>query len=366
MKILFVGIGKIMYMPYLNFYIEFLKNTSYKNEYHLFYWQRDNNPDLPAPSNFSKVFKYSGFTHGKNSVVSKIGHFLKFRKMGGKIIRTNTYDKIVFLHSVPAVLLEKYLKNKRIKYILDYRDFSHENLLFYKKIISRLVFNSEFTYISSPGFRKYLPKSNKIYQVHNISNESMDYFSKRKIINSKKETINISFWGRIRHYKINKLLISKIANNNRFILNYHGLEQKDAIKLKKYCKKKNIKNVFFCGEYFPDERLKFANNTDLLHNFYDNNVRTINALGNKYYDGIVFKIPQLCNEGSFMGTMVSNSGLGISMNIKDPMFADKLLNYLNELNYEVFYNNCAQEMKKINIEQTQAAELLYDFFKDKK
>ena len=58
--------------------------------------------------------------------------------------------------------------------------------------------------------------------------------------------------------------------------------------------------MFFHGEYKPEDRYTFVRSTDLIHNIYkDRNMML--AMGNKYYDGLIFYIPQLCMKGSFMG-----------------------------------------------------------------
>lgn len=40
------------------------------------------------------------------------------------------------------------------------------------------------------------------------------------------------------------------------------------------------------------------------------------AMGNKCYDGIIFRIPQVCLWGSFMGKCAEDAGVGISLDVK--------------------------------------------------
>ena len=63
---------------------------------------------------------------------------------------------------------------------------------------------------------------------------------------------------------------------------------------------KTYDNVFFHGEYSAADRLNMAKNTDIIHNLYDKTDKTSHiAMGNKYYDGPLFSLPQLCTTDSY-------------------------------------------------------------------
>lgn len=348
-------------MPYLYFYLHVLESSSNINEYHLLYWQRDTSLDVAVPSVFSIIYKYSGVISKRNKLLLKIPHFLSFREKARRIIKSNHYDKVVFLHSTPGLLLYKILRKNKTPYLLDYRDFSHENIGFYKKSIESLTLKSELTLISSPGFRVYLPKTNKIYNVHNLS--EIDFLSKpsNEKIRMSCSPFIIRYWGIIRHSEINLTLIGKIANDSRFELHYHGREQEEAIILKHYCSIKGVKNVYFHGEYLPQEREKFAANTHMIHNLYDNRHRALNALGNKFYDGILFHLPQLCAEGSYMGEQVAKLDLGLVIDLNNGNVADIIYDFLKKLDYQKFDARCVSALNEIKDEQRDARELLKQF-----
>jgi hypothetical protein len=176
--------------------------------------------------------------------------------------------------------------------------------------------------------------------------------------------IIIRYWGLIRHSKINIEIIDRIANDKRFELHYHGRKQQDARIIEEYCANNNIRNVFFHGEYLPKERNDFALKTHLIHNFYENDKVMKNAMGNKYYDGIIYRIPQLCNFGSFMGAKIIENGLGIAISVDDD-FANKIYNYYSDLDYDLFDYNCNIELEKVYEEYLENYKLIESFCKMK-
>lgn len=345
MKVLLIGFTKIAYMPYMNFYVNKLQELNC--DISIIYWDRDGETDI-APPQCAKMFCHYDYMLDNLPLYKKIPHFIKFRNYALKIVKSNEFDLIIILHSTPGVLLYDYLIGKYSgKYILDYRDFTYENFNFYKKIIHRLAIKSVATFVSSKGYLKYLPTSNKIYISHNLLLHTMDERNVRKSLNRNRMPIRIRFWGFIRHVDINKLIIERLGNDSRFELHYHGREQESAFSLKKYVEEKEVKNVYFHGEYKPYERVKFATETELIHNIYENDIKTTYAMGNKYYDGINFYIPQICNEGSFMGNETELAKIGVALDPNKQEFADRIFDYYNSLNWEDFNMLCDKELNRI-------------------
>ena len=78
-------------------------------------------------------------------------------------------------------------------------------------------------------------------------------------------------------------------------------------------------NIFFHGEYNPEDRYEFVKNTDILDNIYLN-PNTLLAMGNKYYDGIIFRIPQVGFKEAFMTKMSTSKGVGVALDPWDDGF----------------------------------------------
>lgn len=358
MKILLFGNAKIKYMPYINFYIENIDID--KNEVHVIYWNRDLKLEK---LNFSKniilhEFKY--FQNDQCPKFFKIDGYWKLRKYVVSLIIKEKFDFIIALDSLPGILifdkLKKYYYNK---FIFDYRDSSYEKLFFFKYIVQKLIDNSYTTFMSSDGFRKYFSNDSqrKIKTSHNLLVDSLNHREDKEKYEIKSEKIRIAFWGFIRDEKINIEIIKKISLDGRFELHYYGREQQTALNLKKYVVERNIKNIFFHGEYNPEDRYRFILQTDIIHNVYfDDNMML--AMGNKYYDGIIFKIPQICMENSFMGEKVVQAKVGLACNPYLDCFTDKVFDYYKNLDKDNFNKNCDLELKEILNEYNEGNQII--------
>jgi len=345
MKVLILGFGKIAYMPYMHFYLEQLRNNNC--EIHLLYWDRDGKPDASVSSNI-KSYKYEKYQEDDASMINKAINFYGYRKMAKKILNSEKFDFIVVLHSLPGFILNDILtKEYKGKYILDYRDYTYEHIAMFRNIIAKIVNESNATFVSSDAFRENLPLCEKIYTSHNLDKSLLENRFVRKNDNRNIPVIRIRFWGFIRYEQLNKTIIDNFANDSRFELHYHGREQTTARILKRYCVEKDIKNVFFHGEYKPEERYRFAAETDFVHNMYENDKRTIGAMGNKYYDSVAMYIPQICTKGSFMGKQVSEYEIGLECDPYNEAIADKIYQYYRSIEWDRYETNCDSALYEI-------------------
>ncbi len=358
MKVLIVGFAKIKYMPYLKLYLENLSRE--KNEVHLVYWNRDEQAEDLTSVEGIKLYEFKSYQEDEVSKTWKIKNFLKFKKFVKSILKDD-FDFIVVLQSVTAVLLFDILVSKRFKekYIYDYRDSTYENIGVYKKLVSKLVSFSYATFVSSRGFQKYLPQSKKIKFTHNILSEDFDYCNSQKEGKSFSDKIRIGFWGFLREEAVNLKIIEKISQDARFELHYYGREQKTARNLKNYVVDNGIKNVFFHGEYEPREKYEFLKNTDIIHNIYSED-KMLRATSNKFYDGVIFKTPQICMQGSYMGKCVSDAGIGIAIDPFKDDFIDELYAYYKKFDRNQLSENCKTVLAEIIKEQEDVISVIRD------
>lgn len=358
MKILIIGFTKIKFMPYLNFYYENLDKK--QNEVHILYWNRDleyENLDKYSDAVFHEFKCFQKDDVGK---ICKVSGFLKYRKYAKSIIYRKKFDFIIVLHTLPGVLIKSLLiKQYAKRYILDYRDSTFENIGAFKRIVEALVKQSKYTFVSSDGFRQYLPESenDRIITSHNILLDSLKHKEDKEKYGNETDVIRISFWGFIRHKDVNLAIIDRISKDSRFELHYYGREQDTALELKKYAKEIGASNVFFHGEYKPEDRYEFIKHTDLIHNiYYDRN--TMLAMGNKYYDGIVFRIPQICMPGSYMGKRATEKGVGIECDPTHIDFCDTIFDYFKKIDFNTFVKSCEQDLHAVLKEYDTGKELI--------
>lgn len=348
MKILIIGFAKIKYMPYLDLYLENL-NTK-KHEVHLVYWNRDEKQENLNSVQSLKLHEFKCNQEDEVAKISKVKSFLKFKKYVKEVLKEE-FDFVIVLQTVTAVLLFDILVSKRFKgnYIFDYRDYTYEKIKPYKYLVDKLVENSRATFVSSPGFLKNLPESEKIKCVHNVLSEDLRFSQNEKLNKTHSEKIRIGFWGFLREESVNLEIIKKISQDQRFELHYYGREQKTACNLKDYVSKNQIKNVFFHGEYNPEEKYEFLKNTDIIHNIYFEDSMML-AMSNKYYDGIIFKLPQLVAKGSFMADEVEKKGLGVVVNPYSESFTQDVYSYFEDLNCYELECSCKKEKEHISEE----------------
>lgn len=357
MKILIIGFAKIKYMPYLNLYLDNI--DAVKNDIHVMYWNRDSSTDKPLPADVTPHV----FSEGLADEIPKAGKvkaFLSFAREAKKLIKREKFDFIIVLTSSPAVLLSSVLTVEyKNRYIYDYRDYTFEKFGVYRKIVARLVENSAMTVYSSEKHLQFLPESEKLHIAHNFVSASLNHRDAGLKEKPKTdEPVRFSYWGIIRNEELNKRVIDKLANDKRFEITFYGRKQQTALNLEKYCSENGIKNVRFTGEYQEEDRYSFAAQTDLLYNLYDVSGTEGMAMGNKFYDGIIFRIPQICTFGSFMGEKAQAMQVGKALNPDSPDFADEIYEYYRTLDEQQFKENCDKALQKIVEDNEKTAALL--------
>lgn len=347
MRILILGFAKIKFMPYANFYLENIDLQ--KNDVDFIYWNRDlMHEDLIKFDKRINFIEFRELIDDSSRKLNKLIHFYKYRKLVKAVLSAQKYDVIISLHTLPGLLiLDKLKKFYKGKYIVDYRDSTYENNRYFGKLIKSLALNAKIVFVSSDAFRRYLPVTGvDILTSHNLLTDSLKFRDYRKANYQTYGRIRISFWGRIRHYQHNILMINRLANDPRFELHYYGREFEMGDALRKYIRENNITNVFLHGEYEPHERYDFACKTDIIHNsYFDNN--TMLAMGNKYYDGIIFRIPQLCMTESYMAERCLNKGVGFAFDPHDSNYADKIYKAYKAIDFNEFDANCDKELQAV-------------------
>lgn len=356
MKVLIVGLTKIKYMPYLHFYLD--RISLGKHDVHILLWNRDGKEE-PMPEGKLTYHMFHCLQQDDVGKLLKLGSFWKYRKYAAWVIRQEKPDFIIVLHSVPGVLISDILfRQYPGKYIFDYRDHTYESFAPFHATVNRLAEASRATFVSSDGFRSLLPKLDKVYTSHNLLTDSLSHRERKN--NAGKKVIRIGFWGMPRHEKLNRRMIRALAGDGRFELHYYGREQAICVRLKQYAGELAANNVFFHGEYRPEDRYGFQSQVDMLHNIYSNSELPPSRLsmGNKYYDGIIFYLPQICMPGSYMGGRAHKAGVGLCIDPCSQDFADRVWEYYQGLDYSRFMENCDRELDRILKEYHQSAQVI--------
>ena len=334
----------------MNFYLENINTTL--NDVHLIYWNRDLQEEDTSVLAGITLHEFCCKQEDDVAKRSKIRSFLKYRKYAKNIINKEKFDYIIALHTFPGVLLCDILcKKYKEKFIFDYRDYTYESIVPFKNVVGRIVKCSSATFVSSDAFRRFLPAEckEKIFTSHNLLKDSLLHRDEKIKYGTTSDKIRIAFWGFIRHEEINRELIKKISADTRFELHYYGREQQVALNLKQYAKDLNVTNVFFHGEYKPEDRYEFVRNTDIIHNVYKD-ANTLLAMGNKYYDSAIFYIPLMSMRGSFMADVAQKAGIGLAVDPYDEDFAEKLYKDYSNIKKNEFVINCDKELDRVMVQ----------------
>ena len=263
MKIGIIGFIDKNKIPYLEFYEKEIQKENI--EYNVIFWDRFNN--FKSEKNNNEYTIHIKCIPGENKLKKIIPMFL-FKSEVEKIIKREQYTHLIILTTIPGVLLSKTLLNKfKNKYILDIRDYTYEKYSFYKNIVEKLIKESYFTAISSEGFLKFLPRSEKIITCHNISNVNDIKYYGYDLRN--KSNITIGFVGGVRYFKENCKLIDAFANNPKYKLEYIGEANSDC-NFELYCKKKYITNVIVKGRFDNKDKPQIYEKIDLINAVYGN------------------------------------------------------------------------------------------------
>lgn len=342
-------------MPYLKYYEDIIQKANIA--YECVFWDRFANSKTTKKGN--EYTLHIKCLSGANKF-GKILPMLKYKYIVEKVIKKEQYTHLIILTTLPGVLLNKILlKEFKNKYILDIRDYTYEKYGFYKKIVDELVDKSYFAAISSKGFMKFLNETNKIIPCHNISNAE-DAIDDCNDIKNKKQ-ITIGFLGNIRYFDENCNLINALANNFRYKLVYAGINNADC-DLEGYCKKHNIKNVYFYGKYENKDKLNLYKNIDLINSVYGNKgLEVTTLLPNRLYDGLLLKKPILASNGTYLGRVVKQNNIGLNLDLGENGIEKEIEQYILSFNKDDFTKSCQNLLFEISNEQNYFCKKIQNF-----
>ena len=304
----------MLYMPYVENYTDILNETDV--DYDIINWDRFG------------IEEESSFIYKDN----KIGHqrgildYYKFKRFVSKHLNTRKYDKVI-VFGIPMMFFLKRAILSRFKgnYVLDIRDY-HKMLKYFN--IFRIVNKSSFVVLSSPGFKKWLPNSDKYIINHNTRIRGLDELNNFEMLCNKKK-ISIAYIGSIRDFQINIDFIDALKNNDRIDLYFHG-EGHINKDIQKYLDCNNIKNVYLTGRYIKEQEkeLYFKNNIiNVLR--YNDGINNKTALPNRLYNAVVYGKPVIAFGGTYLTEIIKGYGLGLVIN-NFIGIEDEIVRYIRE------------------------------------
>lgn len=318
MKVLFLCPTNPKYMPYLNNYLNIFNKANIK--FNLLIWDRfgiekfDN--DL--------IFRRGDSKHQRGIV--DYYYYAKFIK---KHISENSYDKIVCFGLQTAFFIKNTLCKEYLnKFILDIRDY---NLIRRIHNFEKIISCSNFTVISSQGYNKWLPKSDKYIVNHNFNFQ--DLLGIYDVNKMEIENLSISSIGALRDLEVNVDLIFSIKNSPLINLNFHGRGDINDILIDKT---NGYTNVKITGSYDRNEELNLYVESNLINVLrYPDSLNNKTALPNRLYLAPYYGKPLFSFHGTYMSELIEDYNLGLVIDSFEDI-ENKIFNYVKSFKSDEF------------------------------
>lgn len=356
-KVAFIYIGNIEICPYIKNYTNIL--DAKKEKYDVFFWEREKLNDF-YPDNY---FRFQFNSDPAKKKIYKIFDFIKFflwlhkQKIGKK------YDKVVCLDTLSAILF--FFAGKcNAKIAIEIRDYSYEKFILFRLIETMVLKNANKIFISSNAFLEFLPARFDYFLSHNFA---MDEYLDRKEDNLKSDIsdkIRLVYVGSLKYFNCQKAIVDQLGNDSRFEIYYRGYGP-EYIRFVDYCSKHNIGNISISGLYTNVQKKEFYQEADFIINCYDINegAEVLYALSNKYYDGLIYGIPQLVEADTYKASLVTSYNLGIEWDYKTDGLANRIIEFVNSYNKEKFCKQCESLMNSYAEDNMRYYSVVEDFLK---
>lgn len=345
--------GDIRVCPYIDRYLERLDKLD--SPYQVLFWNRAA-LELDLPSNY--LYYNSPSDEGLNKV-QKLIDFYGFQRWLKHEFSAKKYDKVIALSTLSGILISSILKEMKGRYIFDIRDYSYENIGLFYRIEERIIKNSYFTAISSPGYRSFLPDYPYII-AHNFNRREIP---SNAVFKRKNQPINLVWNGTVRYFDFQRQYLDLLKNDDRFYLTYHGIGV-DLKKYQYYCEDNHIENVQFTGPYDNKDKSNLLKDASILNNAYGikKQKKVKYAISNRFYDGIIFHIPQMVETNTFKATLTESQGVGISISAEQN-FSDMLYEYYINIEESSFNQKCDNALSQILKEDDLYIEMIDNFIR---
>lgn len=338
MKVGIIAANNIRFSPYIFYYTSILDKLDI--DYELIYPDRTNVDDT-----------FQAVTHliKWNSRIPTALAYYEYIKSVKQVINKEKYELLIVLTMNNAVYMARWLKKSYFrKYIVDIRDYTHENIPIYFNLEKIAVSNSLLNVISSSKFVEFLPEGQYI-TCHNMRNSELVC---APVINKDKQ-ISIAYIGKGAYLENCARICEKVSRDSRFRFLFYGLKS-IPVELEPF---QGFDNIEFNGIFAPDEKESIIRGIDILFNVYGNGSPLLDyALSNKLYDAFVYGKPILTSPKTYMSEMAGPYAFDIDLN--NPSFLDDLYYWYTALNEEMLISYGKRMLKRIEEEENNTTDII--------
>ena len=346
MKAAIIILGNQWVCPYVNTYRRIFDKLGCS--YDVILWDRDGS-DVSAPIRYS-----SGNADLDNPIV-KTFHYVRYADFIKKTISENGYDRLVVSGPHLAILLSGVLRNRyKGRYVIDYRDISVEQRLLLRGVYSKVLESSFCNVISSPGFKKHLPRKYDYLVSHNFDhNAAINALNGDFPLWKAGSAINVLTIGYIRNYDSNVRIIQALGGDEGYRLKFVGRGEA-APSLESYVRANGLDNVEFSGFYEKKDEAMIVGACDFINIFFPNDVVHSAIMSNRFYLALIHKKPVIVTEGSVQAAFVKEYGLGVVTDGGEGL-SNEIGRYLSTFDYAGFCSKC-NELLAVFVKEHQALE----------
>ena len=351
MKVALVLPGNIWFAPYVRIYTKILKQNDV--DYDIISWNRDGKDEREG-------FQYDVQLNVNNGSAGFVAYkrYIRFIK---KTIKQNGFDRLIIFGPQMTCLLGLYLLKWRKKYIIDYRDLSIEQKPGLKQLFAFLTRISYANVISSPGFKRCLPKRNYLIS-HNFDVEMV-----RQAIDKNNENgfntnkgIDVLTIGGIRDYSSNIGVVKALANKEGFSCRFVG-KGGASQQIEQYCTEQQIENVYFHGFYNKVEEPSFIKDSTFLNIFYPRIITHDTAMSNRFYNSLIYKRPMIVTKNTTQGDYAEQYHLGVVLE-ECSKLSERLTEFV-QIDFVDYANRCNKLLEEFLKDQQSFENTVRSFLK---
>lgn len=302
MKIALILANNIWIAPYVRIYTRLFDSCGV--DYSIISWNRDGN-DQTEGFQYNKILEKNG--------PAGLKEYRGFTSFVKKTIKREGFDHLVVFGGGTSCLLADLLFRFRHRFIIDYRDLSIDQKPGFRQLFSVISQWSYANIISSPGFKKCLPKRDYLIS-HNFDADTVKELIAKPMEGSFKTDgdIEVLTIGGIRDYDSNIEVVDSLANHDRYHCFFVG-KGIASQRIEDYCKDREYTHVSFHGYYDKKDEPGFIRAASFLNIFYPRKISHDTALSNRFYNSLLYKRPMIVTKGTTQGDYADNYQVGVAV-----------------------------------------------------
>ncbi len=355
MKVALILPGAIWYAPYVRIYTRILDEQNVN--YSIISWNREGD-DEPEGFQYNEFCKKG---HGSAGFLAykRYVYFIK------RTIKEQHFDRIIIFGPQITCLLSLFLLRKfRYRYMIDYRDLSIEQKKGFKQLFSVMLKFSCANVISSPGFKRCLPKRD-YYLSHNfderVARSVIGNVSPEMLFNTA-NGIDVLTIGAIRDFSSNIEVTKAIANKEGYTLRFIGKGQGTVERIQTYCDRVNARNISFVGFYDKSEEAEYVKASTFMNIFYPRVITHDTALSNRFYNSLIYRKPMLVTKNTTQGDYAEKYQVGVAVENCNNLTADLEMFLQND--YHLYAKRCDELLIEFLNDQNEFVEAVKQFVKE--